>query len=105
MIDMIYKNFETIKKDNDKVIIAFWAEWCQPCKFFSPIFEASSRKHSDILHVKVDVDNNSELSQIFNIVSLPSIVALEKGKIVKFDVGARGPVELELFIKQSFGAE
>ncbi len=102
MIHMTTDNFEEIKLNNDKILIDFWAEWCQPCKFFGPIFEASEKKHDDITYIKVDVDSNPELSQAFGISSIPSIVAIENGEIVKFDAGARDMAGLDLFIEQSF---
>ncbi|MCL4112412.1 UNVERIFIED_CONTAM: hypothetical protein GTU68_007250, partial [Idotea baltica] len=64
---------ETIEK-NDIVIVDFWAEWCGPCKSFSPIYESVSEKHEDIVFGKIDTEAEQELAGHFQIRSIPTLM-------------------------------
>jgi thioredoxin len=60
---------------NKPTIIDFSANWCQPCKILSPVLEDISKEYGDKINVyKVDVDEEKELSMVFGIRSVPSIL-------------------------------
>ena len=79
---------EVLNAEN-KVLLDFWAPWCGPCRMVSPIIEEIARERSDIKVGKVNIDEQPELAQEFGIMSIPTLVVLEKGKIVNHAVGAR----------------
>ena len=72
-----------------KVLLDFWAPWCGPCRMVSPIIEEIAQERADIKVGKVNIDEQPELAKEFGIMSIPTLVVLEKGKIVNQAVGAR----------------
>jgi thioredoxin 1 len=86
MVKLINK-LDEISQDK-KVIIDFFAEWCGPCKKIAPQYIELSKKYSDIDFFKCDVDENSELSEQFDVNALPTFVLLLNGKVVNKLEGA-----------------
>ena len=75
-------------KDNEIVLVDFWAEWCGPCKRFGPVFEDSSENHPDVVHAKVDTEAEQELAAELQIFSIPTLMAFRDGIMVFRQPGA-----------------
>ncbi|QTE30415.1 thioredoxin family protein [Pengzhenrongella sicca] len=75
-------------KDNDIVLVDFWAEWCGPCKRFGPVFEASSEQNPGVLHAKVDTEAEQGLAGELGITSIPTLMAFREGVLVYSQAGA-----------------
>lgn len=88
---------ETVK-DNDIVLVDFWATWCPPCRMFGPIFEAASEKHEGIVFGKVDTDAEQELASELQITSIPTLMAFRDGIMVYNQPGALPAPALEQVI-------
>ena len=70
-------------------VIDFYATWCGPCRMVVPIVEEIADERPDIKVGKINVDEEVELASQFGIMSIPTLVVIEKGKIVNQAMGAR----------------
>lgn len=95
------ENFENeVMKSNIPVLIDFWAPWCGPCRTMGPIIEQLAEEYEGKAKVgKVNVDEEGELSQAFGVMSIPTIVLVKDGKVVKQAVGARPKAEVEAMLQ------
>jgi thioredoxin 1 len=82
-------------KDNEIVLVDFWAEWCGPCKMFGPVFEASSAANPEVLHAKVDTEAEQDLAGELGITSIPTLMAFRQGILVYRQPGALPAPALE----------
>ena len=87
---------EVIKKD--KVVVDFYAEWCGPCKMLSPILDKVS-KELNLDTYKVNVDEVEDVARQYGIMSIPTVMIFEKGKMTKKNVGFMDETELREFVK------
>lgn len=90
VINVNKDNFKNEVMNSDKkVLVDFYASWCGPCRMVSPIIDEIAAERSDIKVVKVNVDEQSELAAEFGVMSIPTLVVIENGKIVNQMMGAR----------------
>jgi thioredoxin 1 len=72
------EQFNQLIQNTDKnLIVDFWATWCPPCKVMNPILTQLAEEEKTITVVKVDVDENPQLAQAYNIASIPTILQFE----------------------------
>ena len=72
-----------------RVLLDFWASWCGPCRMLSPIVDEIAEERTDIKVGKVNVDEQQELAATFNVMSIPTLIVLDKGQVVNQSVGVR----------------
>ena len=90
------ENFENEVLNSDKVcLVDFYADWCGPCKMMSPIIEEIADELEDKVKVgKVNSDENMELAEKYQIMSIPTIMIIKNGQVVKTFVGVTSKEEI-----------
>lgn len=89
VIELTQENYQKEVIESDKpVLIDFFATWCGPCKMVSPVVDEIANERSDIKVCKLDVDKNLDLARTFQVMSVPTLVAIKNGEIINKIVGA-----------------
>jgi len=96
-------NFEEeINNSQLPVLIDCWAEWCGPCKQIGPILEEIAESKKDILKIfKLNVDENPQIPQKFNVRGIPTLLFFKDGKLLDTKVGSLPKKELETWLNSN----
>ena len=93
-------NFSQEVLQSDKpVLVDFFATWCGPCKMLSPIVDQLADEHPEVKVCKLDVDENQDLAQQFQVMSIPTLILFKDGQATSKVVGLQTKAALEQLIK------
>ncbi len=87
MLKITSENFDQVVKENEIVVIDFYADWCGPCRALGPIVEKVSNDYKNVAFAKVNVDDEPELAAKFGISSIPFVAKIQNGKVVNSFLG------------------
>lgn len=100
-IKLTKQNFENeVIKSDIPVLVDFWATWCGPCRMIAPIVSQIADEADGKFKVgKVNVDEEQELAQQFEIMSIPTLIVFKNGRPVNTIVGLRPKAEILKMLK------
>lgn len=95
-INLTSKNYdEEVVKSQTPVLIDFWATWCGPCRAMMPVVEQIANENEGKIKVcKVNVDEEPELASKFDVMSIPTFVAIKNGKVIGTSLGVQSKEDI-----------
>ncbi len=104
IIKLNKENFEKEVLQSEKtVLVDFYADWCGPCKMLSPILEEIASELGEKVKVgKLNVDESNDLAFEYEVMSIPTLILFENGKVVDRLTGLRSKDEIRKWGRFSF---
>ena len=89
-VNISKENFRHEVLNSDKpVLLDFWASWCGPCRMVLPMVEQIAEEREDVKVGKINVDEQPELAAQFGVMTIPTLLVMEGGKILNQSIGAK----------------
>jgi len=100
VIEVDSRNFDDVLRENESVIVEFWAEWCVPCKKLEPIIDKLAGEFSEIVFARFNVAEDSEIPNRYGVSAVPTLVFFRNGKPVDVVIGVILENELRRKVKE-----
>lgn len=96
IIEINKEKFENEVLKSDKTVLAdFNANWCGPCRMLRPTLEELAKEHDDFKIVSINIDDEEELAENYNISSIPCLIVFKDGTEIKRSIGLKNKEEIE----------
>ena len=89
------KEFVKFISSGEMAVVDFFADWCMPCLMMAPVIEELAEDMKEVKFVKIDVDDNSELSEKYEIRSIPTLIFFKNGKMLDKIIGGMDEYDLK----------
>lgn len=101
VVNLNEKNFEEeVLKSDKTILIDFWASWCGPCKMMSPVVDEIAEEMNGTVKVcKINIDEEQNLAVKYNVMSIPTFVAIKAGKEIGRTIGVQDKEEIKKLLK------
>ena len=100
VIELTSQNFNQEIKNNNLLLVDFWAEWCGPCKSMHPIFTRMAKKYKQIRFARVNVDDAQNIAMKYEVQSIPTFIMFKNAEVVNRMVGAVGEPGIHMICKK-----
>jgi thioredoxin 1 len=100
VIELTSQNFNQEIKNNELLLVDFWAEWCGPCKSMHPIFTRMAKKYKQIRFARVNVDNAQDIAMKYGVQSIPTFIMFRNAEVANRMVGAVGEPGIHMICKK-----
>ena len=88
------ENFNQVENSEKRVLLDFYADWCGPCRMVSPLVDEIADEHPEFVVAKINVDEEPQLAARFGVMSIPTLVVMEKGQVIGQSAGARPKAQI-----------
>jgi len=101
-IKLTATNFDSTLRENENVVVDFWAEWCMPCRMIAPIVEELAKEYAGkVVFGKLNTDENPTIASRYGISAIPTLIFFKNGKPVDKVIGALPKSELKRWIQRN----
>lgn len=94
VMNVTLSNFDEVKNSEKTVLLDFYAVWCGPCQMVSPLVDNIAEENPQYLVGKINVDEEQQLAQMFDVESIPTLIVMKNGKVVHRAVGSRPKAQI-----------
>lgn len=101
----INNDFDALINENEVVFVDFWAQWCAPCKQFSKIYEQVASQFPDIKFIKINIEEQKDLAQYFEVRSIPHLMVFKEGIVIYSDAGSISESNLKELAQQALDVD
>ena len=94
VMNVTLSNFDEVKNSEKTMLLDFYAVWCGPCQMVSPLVDSIAEENPQYLVGKINVDEEQQLAQMFDVESIPTLIVMKNGKVVHRVVGSRPKAQI-----------
>ena len=96
------EQFEKELKQNENLVVDFWAPWCGPCRMIAPLIDnVAVKMGGKVKIVKLNIDESRDVAIKYNIMSIPTVIFFKKGEVKDKFLGMIPEPKIEEFINRN----